>query len=547
MRISRIKIKNYSRIKDLDLSIRRHAVIVGANDVGKSSILRMLNLILGASMSELYRELTPEDIRDHREPLEVDVYWDGFSDKNRIPFPNEISIGEDGEAESLWVQLLVELNPDDDSAVSVRRWFPESGHTRMPNRDQIDEFGWRYLPASRGSSLMDEVASPVRSLFEAADVSEKREVLEQKLDEFNAELGSIESVRDITQQVARHLNRSMPKTISADDISVRSATDPSKGVFDKVSIVLNRGGEQVTLGQQSDGTRQRMSMTLFDLAEGAANVLAIDEPELYLHPTSQRTAADLLSSGRNQKFIVTHSPFILHRFEPDEVIAVDRTGECHQVNVGEMTNAEKLKAQWWSPILLEALTARFVVIVEGDSDRIIVEAVARQLGVDLDRLGVVVIALDGASNFPNIFPLIGPDGFGPTLFGLVDEDAARKWWQAFSNNADEVVDKKIFISGSDLEEEYTRALGPQEVVRRLANHGIEKPESYLQAAGVTSLEDLTVEQVAARCRKNAGKRNAKTTKVDRAIGIAEDLTVDEAIRITSVSKLLHVLKKAAEA
>lgn len=36
MRLSKVEITNHSRISDLAVEIRRHAVIVGANDVGKS-------------------------------------------------------------------------------------------------------------------------------------------------------------------------------------------------------------------------------------------------------------------------------------------------------------------------------------------------------------------------------------------------------------------------------------------------------------------------------------------------------------------------------
>jgi len=48
MRIDHIEMSNHSRIRDLRLDVRGHAVIVGANDVGKSSILRLLNLLLRA-------------------------------------------------------------------------------------------------------------------------------------------------------------------------------------------------------------------------------------------------------------------------------------------------------------------------------------------------------------------------------------------------------------------------------------------------------------------------------------------------------------------
>src|SRR5699024_6991341 len=145
------------------------------------------------------------------------------------------------------------------------------------------------------------------------------------LNRFNDELAGNESVSELLGRVAGHLSRSMPRTVTKEDFSVRSMTDPTgSDVLQDVSIFLSRGDEQVSLMEQSDGARQLTSMTLFDLAEGTANVLAIDEPEIHLHPASQRTAADLLSGDGNQKIIVTHSPYILHRFEPSEVIAVDR-------------------------------------------------------------------------------------------------------------------------------------------------------------------------------------------------------------------------------
>ncbi|BAS11753.1 protein involved in chromosome condensation [Arthrobacter sp. Hiyo8] len=132
MRLSRIEIKNHSRIQDLDLGVRRHAVIVGANDVGKSSILRMLNLLLGASTAGLYQSLTPADLRDLEQPLVVNAWWAHFTGKNRRPFPSEISIGSDQVSEYLWVQMIVEAHPEDEEAVTVRRRFPKAAMSEGP-------------------------------------------------------------------------------------------------------------------------------------------------------------------------------------------------------------------------------------------------------------------------------------------------------------------------------------------------------------------------------------------------------------------------------
>ena len=534
MRLSRVKITNHSRIQDLSLELRRHAVIVGANDVGKSSILRMLNLLLGSSVAGLYQTLTSGALRDSNQPLVVNAMWTDFTDENRRVFPDEITIANDQVSEYLWVQMRVEVDPEDDEAVTVRRWFPESGHQRAPSREQLEAFGWRFLKATRSSSMIEGAHSPVRTLLAAADLGTNEDKLRTILEQFNEELAGNESVGELLDKVAAHLSRAMPRVIAKHDFAVRSVTDPSTDVLQDVTIFLNRGDDQVSLMEQSDGVRQLMSMTLFDLAEGTANVLAIDEPELHLHPTSQRTAADLLSGEGNQKIIVTHSPYILHRFEPAEVIAVDRHGKCHQIKPIQFSKIEKVRAHWWSPRLLEALTSRFVIVVEGDADRVIVEAVAEALGVDLDRLGAVVIELDGAEKFKNIFPLVGPDGFGPTLLGLVDEKESSKWVNAFEKKPTTIVDKKIFISAVDLEDEYTRALGGPASVRALVDSGLYREDRILQAARVSKLDDVTPEAVAKFCRNK---------KVDAARCIAEALSKETAEKIGSVSRLLHALEE----
>lgn len=533
LRLSKIAISNHSRIQDLGLDIRRHAVIVGANDVGKSSILRMLNLLLGTSTAGVYQALTPGDLRDTEQQLVVNAMWTEFTDENRRCFPSEISIAEDLTSEYLWVQMAVEADPEDEESVTIRRWFPESGHERAPSREQLEAFGWRYLKATRGASMMEGSRSPVRTLLAAADLGTNEDSLKTILDQFNEELAGNESVGELLGRVAGHLSRAMPRVVEKDDFSVRSVTDPSSDVLQDVSIFLNRDDGQVSLTEQSDGVRQLMSMTLFDLAEGTANVLAIDEPEIHLHPTSQRTAADLLSGEGNQKIIVTHSPYVLHRFEPSEVIAVDRHGKCWQISDTKLSKVEKVRAHWWSPRLLEALTARFVVLVEGNADRIIVEAVAKELGIDLDRLGAVVVELDGADKFTNVFPLLGPDGFGPTLLGLVDEKESGKWIGAFKGKPKHIIDKKIFISDADLEDEYTRALGGPSAAKALIDGGFCREQGILMSAECDSVDAITPEAVAVFCRDKG--------KVEAATCIADVLNAETAEEIGSVARLLRVL------
>jgi putative ATP-dependent endonuclease of OLD family len=535
MRISRIEITNHSRIRDVHVDVRVHAVIVGANDVGKTSILRMLHLLLGAPTGQLYQQLSLTDLRELASDLVVEAQFIDFSDAERALFPREISIAEDDKSESLRVQLVVGADPDDDEAVTVRRWFPESGHERSPTREQLLSFGWRYLPATRGASAssLDGPNSALQALLKAIDLGVEKKHLTGLLDEFNTQLGSSARITELRGDVAAHLSKAMPRSIALDDLAVRTAADPEDGVLGNVSMFFERDGEHVPISEQSDGLRQLMSMTLFDLAEGTANVVAIDEPELHLHPASQRTVAELFGSSANQKILVTHSPYIVQRFEPSQIIAVSPDGKCHQIPADKLSVVEKERANWWSPRLLEVLTARYAVIVEGPSDRIVVEAVARLMGIGLDRLGAVVFDLDGAMKFPHVYKLIGKAGFCVPILGLVDEAEKMGWHGQIGGKPGNVFGKTIWVSNPDLEAEYCAALTGPGTSRALIAAGFCKEPAILSSCAAASLDDVTPEAIADYCRKD---------KVEAAVAIASQLDVASAIKIASVHGLLETLR-----
>jgi putative ATP-dependent endonuclease of OLD family len=69
MRLTRFAVTNHSRLADLDIEVRKHLVLVGPNDVGKSSLLRCMDLLFGASTAQVYAWLIPDDLRDQSQPL----------------------------------------------------------------------------------------------------------------------------------------------------------------------------------------------------------------------------------------------------------------------------------------------------------------------------------------------------------------------------------------------------------------------------------------------------------------------------------------------
>jgi predicted ATP-dependent endonuclease of OLD family len=65
---------------------------------------------------------------------------------------------------------------------------------------------------------------------------------------------------------------------------------------------------------------------------------------------------------------------------------------------------------------------RAVILVEGLSDRLALEAVAARRGRDLDDERVSVVAMDGARNIGRFLERFGPRGQGIAMAGLFDAE-----------------------------------------------------------------------------------------------------------------------------
>lgn len=541
MRLSHIGVENHTRILDLNIRVGSHLVLVGANDVGKTSLLRLLNLLLGSSTAQLYSTLSKEDLRDQSRPLIVSAKFVDFENPVRTLFHREIDIDPVDKSESLTVRLEVTIDPDDENSLVINRWSPGRGEIRALTREQLDAFGWRYLTASRGTSaaLLDGTNGAVQVLLRAVqeDLGDERETFGSLLETFNEKLGASEALTALRESIAAHLSSSMPRNFQTADLSIRTTADPDESVLENVSLYLAQPDSKFTpLSEQSDGIRQLMTMTLFDLAQGAANVIAVDEPELHLHPLSQRTVARLLQANTTQKVLVTHSPYVVQRFDPIDVVAVSPDGRCTQIDPAKFTVNERTQAHWWSPKMLEALTARIAILVEGVADRLVVEAAAVARSISLDQVGAMVFELGGAENFRTVYKLLGPEGFGVTVLGLVDDAESAAWVGAVGGKPANVIGTTVFISKADLEDEYCRGIGPAETAQRLITHGVGNETGILSSCGASTLADINATDLAAFCRGKTGSGTSR--KVPAAIAIQNTLTAADVTKMTSISSLL---------
>jgi putative ATP-dependent endonuclease of OLD family len=360
-------------------------------------------------------------------------------------------------------------------------------------------------------------------MLDAVDLGTGSQTLVSLMDSFHKDLESNPGLLRLRASIAQHLSRSLPRTVDETSLALRTAADPAENPLQDVTLFLRDNAALKSLDEQSDGLRQLMALTFFDLAQKHANVVAVDEPEMHLHASSQRTVAGLLADSKQQRLVVTHSPYVVQKFEPKHVLVVSHERRVKQIAAQNFTAVEKEQVAWWTPQLLEALTARRVLIVEGLADRIIVEAAAAAKSISLDREGVTVFALDGADKFKHVLKILGATGFDIDLCGLCDEDREASWAGILKTSAKALSQKGFFIARQDLEHEYAAALGASTLADELLKQGLAQEQGLCQAAGVKDVGDLTDVQVADFI---TGKGSRKTPAARAVAGVLTAQHVD---------------------
>jgi len=144
---------------------------------------------------------------------------------------------------------------------------------------------------------------------------------------------------------------------------------------------------------------------------------------------------------------------------------------------------------------------RTIVLVEGASDQLALEALARRRGRNLDAEGVSIVPMGGATNIGSFLDRYGPQGLDLRLAGLCDAgeegDFRRGLERAGLGSTLTRADMErlgFFVCVADLEDELIRALGVANVERVIqAQRELEAFRTFQrepQWRGRTSTEQL---------------------------------------------------------
>ncbi len=173
-----------------------------------------------------------------------------------------------------------------------------------------------------------------------------------------------------------------------------------------------------------------------ELVKLPALVVCIEEPEIYQHPVRARHFARVLSHWSNrpgsQVLLATHSPYFvlpeqfgsLRRFsivQGASSVAATTVAEVATAAGTDEARVQRVVEKEIPRTFSEGFFADAVVIVEGDTDRVVLEALAECLGHSLDANGTAILAMGGKGNLKIPFVLL--DLIGIPAYIVADGDA----------------------------------------------------------------------------------------------------------------------------
>lgn len=458
---------------------------------------------------------------------------DSLGGDEKAAFPDEITVGP---PEVLVIVVEATLDPADPDTRTVRRFFPDSGHDRSPTRQQLATIGFQYVPATR--SLLRELGGSsggaMRSLLSGVDLADDAASISTAVASFRSALDGAASLKEFRKELAEALSAALPNPVEDADVRIVAEAELLDDPLSGVTVTMKEGGRDAPLTEQSDGIRALSAMALLGMSYKAARIIAIDEPETHLHPFAQRALVQSMRAGHTQRLLATHSSSVVAAIEPMDIAVVRADRSVRQLPPGSPLGTSEMTIRHWSHRLIEPLTARVVVLVEGPSDQILAERVAELTGVYLYRKSIAIFNLDGAALFKKAYEVYGPDGFGLPLVGMVDEDHRANWASAIGVPAAQLDQpgQGYVVCEPDLEAEYIDALGPAFVVAALGASPALGIASLLRSTGAASMAAVTAPQLATYCR---GRKVAAALAISQALGAAEAASLTPIMSLLSLA------------
>jgi len=437
MKIKQITIKNFRSIKDETIIFPESGILalVGPNNAGKSNIVRAVENILGDSwFSGDKAELNDHFMKNSKNVIQIEIY---FNDGRKVCF-NSIE---------KWPEYF------DNNNKKITSWYIPQGSKGSVK----DDFPCTFLPANRDLAknmqfrsyeLMGKIAKAFNDKIE----EQTKTNLKTKFNEIMSELDTIDGFSDFKTDFADYFNEL--QSDSPYKLKVDFKAFSPLNYLKTINILANDSSvnndydiDPVELGE---GNKSLMLFALIrsyakNFKQDACGILAIEEPEIYLHPQARRhlykVFNEIVDGSNIQIIYTTHSPDFLSTEEFSSIGLVSKEAQegtkvkiiteqdlvdfSKDTGVPEnKTNTDNIKEFYTTTSdikLNEGFFAKHLILVEGDTEELCLPLLLERLGLKYYSSGISVIGVEGKNQIPKYWRLF--KAFDIKLSVVFDSDS----------------------------------------------------------------------------------------------------------------------------
>ena len=420
MKVRRLTISNFRGVAHGVVAFDGHTLLVGGNNVGKSTVCEALDLVLGSE--RLYRrpvvdehdfhcgryktndgelieirieavltDLSQEaELRFHRHLRRWDVAKNDFADQ-----------GDGGPVagdapETTWALPLVFLgcyDKDEDDFVG-NTFFDHpmepvdddetlelalGAGRRMFGRDQKRLCGFVFLRTLRtGSRALSLQRGSLLDAVLRLGGTGLAEMLQDTLDRLQGlkpSIGELPQLKQIRAEIRKRMARFVNLAPGEDATSFFASELTRENLREvvKLFIAAEPIGYSVPFGRLGTGSINLLVFALLtviaDLKEKGSVIFAMEEPEIALSPHTQRRVSRFVLAEMGQAIMTSHSPYVIEQFEPKDIVILDRQADGALKGAPIDLGAFKPKAfKTERRQFAEAILSRAVLVVEGSTE-----------------------------------------------------------------------------------------------------------------------------------------------------------------------------------
>lgn len=467
MKISKLTIQNFRGIKKGELLLPDHVVLIGDNNVGKTTIFEALNLVLGPDRLHKTPVIDEHDFylgeyraQEGKDPPEIFIeaivtdlnpeqrvrfrnyveWWD-TRQNHLFTLPPPANIDQSHITHALRVAFSGKYDEEEDDFFGTT-YFSKSdddGERQEFRKNDKRYCGFLYLRSLRTASraLSLERGSLLDIILHLKEI--RPQMWEKTISALAAhdvasdpELG----ISGVLSSIEASIKKFVPREWGvAPHLKVSNLTREHLRKIITAFVSTGEGDHAAPFYRQGNGTINLLVLAMLSqIAHDKQNVVfAMEEPETAIPPYAQKRIVHEVRQLSAQSLFTSHSPYVLEEFSLDETVILSRQpgGLLEQRSV-ELPNSVKHKRyrQEFRTRFCEALLSRRVLIAEGATEASAMPAAARRLFElnpatysSLEALGICTLDAGSDSQIADLAKLYRR--LGKQVYAVCDKQEAH--------------------------------------------------------------------------------------------------------------------------